>query len=34
MRKRKNEALGLVTEVLSATLYCGVFFALVFLAVR
>jgi len=34
MRKRKNEIMGLLTEVLSAVLYCGVFFALTFLAVR
>jgi len=34
MRKRKSEVLGLLTEVLSAVLYCGVFFALTLLAVR
>ena len=34
MQNRKNEASGLLTEVLYAILYCGVFFALVLLIVR
>jgi hypothetical protein len=34
MRNRKNEAEGLITEVIYAVLYCGVFLALVFLIVR
>ncbi len=34
MQNRKNEAAGLITELLYAALYCGVFIALVFLIVR
>jgi|GEM_PF-2348482 len=34
MHGKKNEAAGLLIELLSAVLYCGVFFALVLIIVR
>ncbi|MPN13594.1 hypothetical protein SDC9_160916 [bioreactor metagenome] len=34
MKNEKNEAVGLLTEILYAAFYCGVFIALVFLIVR
>ena len=34
MQNRKNEAAGLITELVYAVLYCGIFIALVFVIVR
>ncbi len=34
MRNRKNEAKGLITEIIYAALYCGVLIVLVFLIAR
>ncbi len=34
MKSKKDEAKGLITELIYAALYCGVFIALVFLIVR
>ena len=34
MQNRKNEILGLATEIITAALYCGAFLVLVFLVVR
>lgn len=34
MQNRKNEAVGLIAELVYAVLYCGMFIAMVFLIVR